>query len=311
MPPRSVNILIRLALAEDIGRGDVTSWALIPAGQKARAPVIAKVAGVVAGTTAAVRIFRTLDRRIVCRIRKADGRTVKPGEVILTLHGPARSILTAERTALNLLGHLSGVATLTAKFVQRVRPYPVKILDTRKTLPGLRTLEKQAVRAGGGQNHRMGLDDAVLIKTNHLKVLQAAISTQHTAHSTQKTVGDRNGSVSDETIREAIRRARARHPQLPVEIELTDMDELRAALVARPDVILLDNWPVRQMKKAVALRTRTPHTSHLTPLLEVSGGVTLENVRRIAAAGVDRISIGRLTHSAPALDVSLQIVGPH
>ena len=301
----AIDLLIRAALCEDVGRGDVTSRSVIPARRRSQARVIAKAPGVVAGAAVAARVFHIVDRAIACRIQRRDGQAVRRGQTILRVSGPARSILTAERTALNLLGHLSGVASLTAQFVRRVRPYPVKILDTRKTLPGLRALQKQAVRAGGGHNHRMGLDDAVLIKTNHLIVLRAATS-------------DKRQVTSEELISTAVSRARRARPRAWIEIEVRNVSELKAALRARPDAILLDNWRVGRLRTAVALRNsspvtrsrrpRSPYAAHRTPLLEVSGGVTLENVRRIAAAGVDRISIGRLTHSAPALDVSLRMI---
>lgn len=281
--------LIKQALHEDLGTGDVTSRAVIPPRRRMCARIVAKAPGVVAGARVAQRVFQTLDRRIRCTIRRHEGQSVRAGQTILTVDGPARSILSAERTALNFLGHLSGIATLTHQYVQRVRGTKAAIFDTRKTLPGLRELEKDAVRVGGGQNHRPRLDVAVLIKTNHLR----ALSTQHTAPS----------HVIQDAVRQAKRRARRRF----VEAEVANLAEFRAALAAQPDAVLLDNWRLAQIKKAVALRNSSLITHHPSPLLEVSGGVTLHNVRAIARAGVDRISIGRLTHSAPALDVSLEV----
>ena len=287
-----VRRLIKQALREDIGRGDLTSRALIPAQQRIRTRVIAKASGVVAGAQVAQQVFQTMDRRIHGRVKRRDGRPVRPGQTILTVEGPARSILGAERTALNFLGHLSGVATLTQQFVRKVAPLPVKILDTRKTLPGLRELEKHAVRMGGGHNHRMGLDDAILIKTNHLLALKC---------------GMRNAECGM-VIHDAIVKAKQVRPKRFIEIEVTGFSEFKIALHAQPDAILLDNWQLKDIRKAVLLRNSTFHIPHSTLLLEVSGGVTLANVRAIAATGVDRISIGRLTHSAPSLDVSLQVV---
>ncbi len=286
---RLIRPLIRRALQEDVRRGDLTTNAVVPPGARIRADVRAKAAGIVAGVNAARWVFETVDRRIRCTAKRKDGHAVRAGQVILTLHGPARSILTAERTALNFLGHLSGVATLTRAYVRRAGSARIAVLDTRKTIPGLRMLEKDAVRAGGGQNHRRGLDDAVLIKTNHLK----AISNQQSAVS--------------KNIPAAVRQAKRRAKGKTVEIEVTNLREFMAALHAKPDVILLDNWALGDIRKAVTIRKLVPRHSSLVPLLEVSGGVTLANIRAIAKTGVERISIGRLTHSAPALDVSLEV----
>ncbi len=289
-----LRLQILYALQEDLGTGDVTTGALIPPLVKARAAIIAKAPGVLAGSHVASLTFRLLDRRIRVRVLRRDGQRVRPGDALIRLEGPAASILKAERTALNFLGHLSGIATLTRRYVDGARPYRAILLDTRKTLPGLRLLEKYAVRMGGGQNHRIGLSDAVLIKTNHLIVLQRG----------------------EGVIRNAVVRARRARSKQFIEVEVGNLREFREALHARPDAILLDNWSIAQIRRAVALRdglakTRhhsSPITHHLSPLLEVSGGVTLQNVRAIAKTGVDRISIGRLTHSAPTLDLSLRIL---
>ena len=285
MSTSDLRSLIRAALQEDLGRGDLTTHALIPGQRPIQARIIAKAAGV------AAEVFNTVDRRIRCTAHRQDGQTVSRGQVIMTLRGEARNILKAERTALNFLGHLSGIATLTHRFVKCVQPSRVKILDTRKTVPGLRALEKYAVRMGGGTNHRMRLDDAVLIKTNHLHIMKVR----------SWGLGVRG------LIQEAIRRARQMRPKRFVEIEVSNMAEFKAALDAAPDAILLDNWRVADIRTAVRWRHLLPSSLHL-PVLEVSGGVTLQNVRRIAATGVERISIGALTHSAPALDVSLHVV---
>jgi len=280
---RLIQPLLTAALREDIGRGDLTSRAVIPPRTRIRAAIVAKTSGVVAGTTVAQWVFQTVDRRIRVTIARRDGHRVRPGQVIMRLAGPAHGILAAERTALNFLGHLSGIAMLTAAFVRRV-PARVAILDTRKTLPGLRRLEKYAVRVGGGKNHRWGMDDAVLIKTNHLKILT------------------RDSRLETRDIPQIIREAKRRAKERFVELEVTNLHEFVASLQAKPDAILLDNWSLPNIRKAVALRRSSV-------LLEVSGGATLTNVRAIAATGIDRISIGRLTHSAPALDVSLRVNG--
>ena len=279
--------LLRAVLLSDVGSGDITSRAVIPAKQRLRAEVVAKSPGVLAGVGLAHRILVSLHRNIRCRVRRLDGQPVRSGDVIMSVDGPAREILAAERTALNVLSHLSGIATLTHEFVRRVRPLPAQVLDTRKTLPGLHALQKFAVRMGGGSNHRMGLHDAVLIKTNHLKIAR------------------RSSQSWPDVIREALQQARERYPKTMLEIEVRNLVEFRAALRCAPDVIMLDNWPVRTIHRAVQIRNAEP--ARLS-LLEVSGGVTLDNVRAIAKTGVDRISIGRLTHSAPALDVALRVV---
>jgi len=281
--------LIRQALRDDIGRGDITTKTVIPPKRHIRARVYAKAPGILAGTQVAIWVFETADQRIHCSIKRRDGHAVRHKQVILVLQGPAHRILAAERTALNILAHLSGIATLTRRFVQRVRSSSVRIMDTRKTLPGLGLLEKYAVRVGGGYNHRMALDDGVLIKTNHLRTL-----TQDVSRKTQ-------------AIQAAIRQARRRLPGKVIEVEVTGLREFRAALQARPHVIMLDNCSLRTIRNAVRMRNRTAQTSR-QPLLEVSGGVTLDNVQAIAKTGVDRISIGQLTHSAPALDVSLEVL---
>lgn len=284
LTPQVLRPIITRALQEDGAAHDLTSRALIPPQARIRAHVIAKAPGVLAGVKLAALVFTTLDRSVRCRVHLHTGDAVKPGAEILTLEGRARSIFAAERVALNFLGHLSGIATLTASYVRRIGGTRAKILDTRKTLPGLRALEKYAVRAGGGHNHRTNLGDAILIKTNHLKVLHRA------------------GWQGSQAIQQAIKGADDRASGKWIEIEAASLAEVEAALVMRPDAVLLDNMTVAQARQAVRLRGRRTRT-----LLEVSGGVTLANVRAYAKAGVDRISIGRLTHSAPSLDVSLTV----
>ena len=265
--------LIELALAEDIGSGDVTSDSVLPGDLILHGRIIAKKAGVIAGLPLAAAVFQRVDPALRLVMRLPDGARVRPGDVVAEVSGPARGMLAAERTALNFLQRLSGIATLTRAFVDAVAGSGATILDTRKTHPGYRVLEKYAVRMGGGQNHRMGLYDMVMIKDNHI---------------------DAAGSISA-----AVERARAAHPDLPVEVEVRSLDELRQVLPLGVDRILLDNMDLEQMRAAVEL------TAGQTPL-EASGGVTLENVAAIAATGVDYISVGALTHSAPALDLSME-----
>jgi nicotinate-nucleotide pyrophosphorylase [carboxylating] (EC 2.4.2.19) len=267
--------LIDLALAEDIGPGDVTSEAVLPPDLCLRAHIVAKQAGVVAGLPVAEAVFRRVDPSVHFTPRVGDGARVEAGTVLAEVEGPARSLLAAERTALNFLQRLSGIATLTRRFVDAVAGTRAVILDTRKTHPGHRALEKYAVRMGGGQNHRMGLYDMVLIKDNHIAAA---------------------GSITA-----AVRRARAARPELPIEVEVKDLDELREALELPVDRIMLDNFDLEAIRAAVRIAAgRVP--------LEVSGGVTLERVAELAATGVDYISVGALTHSAPALDISMEVV---
>lgn len=284
---QAIRPVIRRALKEDAAFWDITSRSVVPRHLMIRARVIAKARGIAAGVSVAGLTFRAVDSRVNWKQRVRSGAAVTPGAVILTVEGRAWSIFSAERVALNFLGHLSGIATLTAEFVRRVKGTRAKILDTRKTLPGLRALQKYAVAAGGGVNHRATLQEAVLIKTNHLKAMRLAAAAPR----------------AQSPIQVALQLARRQHPGQFIQVEVTNLRELAAALAGKPDAVLLDNWAVPAIAKAVKLRGRNSRT----PLLEVSGSVTLDNVAAIAKTGVDRISIGRLTHSAPSLDVSLSI----
>jgi len=286
-----VRRLINTALREDRAHRDRTSRAVLPPALRIRARLIAKAPGVLAGVQAAAMVFTALDPSLRCRLHRSSGARLAPGTPLLTIDGRARSIFAAERTALNLLSHLSGIATLTAAYVRQVRGTKAVILDTRKTLPGLRGLEKDAVRAGGGRSHRADLAEAILIKTNHLRALQRS------AFSVQRA----------KVIQQAVNKVKRAYPNKPVEVEVVNLAEFKAALAARPRMVLLDNWSLPDIRKAVSLRNCTLHAKRSTLALEVSGGVTLANVRAIARAGVDRISIGRLTHSAPALDMALRV----
>jgi nicotinate-nucleotide pyrophosphorylase (carboxylating) len=272
--------LIRLALAEDFGdRGDVTSLATIPENTTGGAGFVARAAGVVAGLPVVTLVLEAVDPRLTLSTLVADGTGVAKGDTIATVSGPMRSLLAAERTALNFLQRLSGVATLTRPFVDAVAGTKARILDTRKTTPGWRLLEKYAVRCGGGHNHRVGLYDGVLIKDNHLAAL---------------------GGGPD-AIRAAVAAARRDAPDLPVEVEVDSEAQFEVALACGPEFILLDNMPAATMARCVIRRDAVAPGV----LLEASGGINLDTVGAIAAAGVDRISVGALTHSAPALDVAL------
>ncbi len=274
-----VQDLIRRALEEDVGAGDVTTLALVPENLLGKAHILSRGKYVVAGLEVAAAVFGQVNPAIRCRAEVRDGESVVPDQEILTIEGPVRGILTGERTALNFVQRMTGIATRTRQFVEKVSRHGVKILDTRKTTPTLRILEKYAVACGGGINHRMGLFDMVLIKDNHRRLWQAA--------------GVPN-------LKGAVEATRARFPGVPIEVEVESEAELRDALQARPEWVMLDNMPVALMRRCVEICAGSCR-------LEASGGVTLETVEAMAATGVDAISIGGLTHSAPAADLSLEL----
>ena len=271
----SIDAIIRLALAEDIGSGDKTTGLLISRDAHGRARVIAKEELVAAGFAPFERVFAFLSASVTCRFLKDEGAVVYKDEPLAELEGPFAALLTGERTALNFLQHMCGVATLTRQYVEKLKSYKTVLLDTRKTTPGWRVLEKEAVRCGGGSNHRMGLFDAMLIKENHIAACGG--------------------------ITAAMAKARSQlSPLLPVEVEVRNFAELQEALLAMPDVIMLDNMSLADMQKAVDIAAgRVP--------LEASGNVTLATIADIAATGVDFISCGAITHSARAVDVSMLI----
>lgn len=278
MSPAAIDT-IRRALAEDLGDGDITSRCFIPEGLRASCRIVAKEPAVLAGADVAAEVFRQISPDIEIAALKNDGDKLAPGDAALTARGPARALLAAERTALNFLQRLSGIATLTRRFVHAVEGTGAAILDTRKTTPGLREFERLAVCAGGGTNHRFGLFDQVLAKDNHLAV-----------------TGDADG------IQRAIDEALRLKPGIAIEIEADTLDQVRMLCGLRGvDVILLDNMAPDQLREAAAIRGNKPIA------LEASGGVTLETVRAIAATGVERISVGALTHSARAVDLSMEI----
>ncbi len=268
-----ISRLVKVALAEDVGRGDATSSAIVPPTATCSAMIVSRATGVVAGLEIAETVFATLPGSPTLTPLVRDGERVQADTRLMSLEGTAATILTGELTALNFLGHLSGIATLTHSYVEATRGTNATILDTRKTTPGLRHVEKYAVRCGGASNHRLGLDDALMIKDNHLLL---------------------SGTLTD-----AMAQARER-TQLEITVEVEDMTELAAALASQADRILLDNMSVPMMREAVSVVDgRIP--------LEASGGVNLNTVAEIARTGVDFISVGSLTHSAPALDVSLEV----
>jgi len=274
-----LSAIVKRALKEDIGRGDVTTNSVIPKDSKGKAVIVAKEEGVLAGIDVVCEVFKMLDPEIKFNKLLNDGDKFKNGMKLLEIYGLLRAILTGERTALNFLTHLSGIATLTSRFVEKVKGTKAKILDTRKTIPGLRELAKYAVKVGGGENHRFGLYDAVLIKDNHIAVAGG--------------------------IREAVERVRksylvSRSPSF-IEVEVENLAQLREALSCDVDRIMLDNMNVEDIKKAVEITNGRAE-------LEVSGGVNLDNVREIAETGVDYISVGSVTHSAKSIDMSLELL---
>jgi len=277
--PNELRDLVARALAEDLGAGDITSEAVVPADAMAKARIVQKQPGVVFGLEVAAEAFAQAGADGFEELQ-AEGvwRESVPADVALA-SGPARALLAAERTALNLLCHLSGVATLTARFVDAVREAETTILDTRKTTPGLRALEKAAVAAGGGRNHRLGLYDGVLIKENHLAL---------------------SGGLA-----EAVRRAREAEPEREVEVECRNAEDVEAALGTGAERLLLDNMTTEELRAAVAARDAAGRAHGPVATLEASGGIGLDNVAEVAATGVDFISVGALTHSASALDLSM------
>ena len=281
LDPALLRRLAEAALAEDRADHDVTTLALVPPEQAGRGVVIAKAEGVLAGLPLAAAVFAAVDGSPVWRPHTEDGRPVSPGDRAASVEGPLSSILRGERVALNYLTHLSGVATAAAAVVRALAGTGCRLRDTRKTIPGLRALEKYAVRVGGGTNHRLDLADGVLIKDNHLAALR----------------------VRGLGIGDAVRLAREANAGMRIEIEVTAVEEARQALAAGTDELLLDNMPLEMMREVVSLAAACDQR----PALEASGGITLENARAVAETGVDYISMGAITHSAKALDLSLEV----
>ncbi len=281
LDPEFIYEAVDAALDEDLGRGDITSRAVVRLGARARGNFIAKQDFVLAGLEVADAVFNSLDYNVQIESAVSDGEQIKAGKAFARVQGEAQVLLAAERTALNFLQHLSGIATLTRRYVDAIAGTNAVIVDTRKTTPGLRMLEKYAVTVGGGRNHRLGLDDGVLIKDNHL-VLAGGVA-------------------------EAVRRAREVVGHLhKIEVEVTTLEQVHEALKAQADILLLDNMPPELVRQAVEL-VRQEEVGGRHTLIEVSGGITLENVRVYAEAGVDLISVGAITHSAPAVDISFRL----
>jgi nicotinate-nucleotide pyrophosphorylase (carboxylating) len=265
--------IVRRALAEDLGWGDVTTEATVATGVKARGVILAKSPCVVAGADVAAEAFRQLDPAVVFTVRKGDGSSCAPGDIVAEVRGSAASMLTAERTALNLMQRMTGIATMTRRYVDATSGQ-ITILDTRKTTPTLRALEKYAVRAGGGTNHRGGLDDGILIKDNHIRLAGG--------------------------LAEAVRRMKEANQEMPIEVEAQSLDQVDDAIRSGADIILLDNLTTDQIKEALARIAGRAK-------VEISGGVTLERIPEIARTGADYVSVGALTHSAPAADLSFEL----
>ncbi len=271
--------LIQAALQEDLGNGDLTASYFVPADQFSRAKIVAREEGICAGIELAVQVFHAVDERVQVTLLRENGQPFTKGQTLLEVSGPTRAILSAERTALNFLQRLCGIATQTRSYVEAVRPHPVQIWDTRKTTPGWRLLEKAAVKAGGGTNHRMGLYDHVMVKDNHLAA---------------------NGSLGE--LQAAIDRVKTDHPSARIQLECDTLDQMQQFLTLRGvDMLLLDNMSPDKLRQAVQL-----NAGRLW--LEASGGITLSTIRDIAATGVNAISVGALTHSVRALDLGLDFV---
>jgi nicotinate-nucleotide pyrophosphorylase (carboxylating) len=279
LPEKELDAVIDIALKEDTAHGDVTSEALLPPALAGKAEILVKDKGVLAGIEVAARVFHRVDPLLKIEILIKDGTAIKPGDIAANINGSVGAMLKAERTALNFLQRLSGIATLTAQYVKEIEGFTAGIYDTRKTTPGLRLLEKYAVRMGGGHNHRLHLGDAVLIKDNHIAALRAM------------GLG----------LKDIVAKARQKAPAgITIEVEVTSAREAADALKAGADIIMLDNMSVSEMKQVVNMGAGKAK-------LEASGNVTLENVRQVAMTGVDIISIGALTHSYKALDISLEM----
>ncbi len=288
IPKEKILPLIMSALNEDIGPGsDVTTGTVFENNRMISGEIIAKQDCVLAGIDVAKWIFEFVDEEINFKALAEDGAKIKKGRRVVYVRGPAINILTAERTALNFISRLSGVATITSKYVEKVKKYKSRIFDTRKTLPGFRILDKYAVRIGGGSNHRMGLWDQILIKDNHLSA-----------------TGDMKQGARVRNIKAFIAKARSKGYK-KIEVEVTNLKEFQAALEAGADIIMLDNMKIEDIRKAVKIRSRLKAQGSRSKI-EVSGGVNLDSVKRMAATGVERISIGEITHSAPSIDFSLE-----
>jgi nicotinate-nucleotide pyrophosphorylase (carboxylating) len=289
------------ALAEDLGKGDVTTEALIPDDQLGIGFIVAKKEGILAGINVAKQVFHRVDPELKVEILLEDGARVKPGSKVARVSGSIASILKAERVALNFLQRLSGIASETSRYVEAVKGLPVRIMDTRKTTPSLRSLEKHAVKAGGGENHRMNLGDGILIKDNHLAALRSqGLNIKEIVAKARQNAPLSLREFLTPSLRGAKRRSNLQARQTQVEVEVGTVSEALEAVEAGADIVMLDNMNLEDMRKAVK-------SIHGRALIEASGGITLDNVRAVAETGVDFISIGALTHSVRALDISLEL----
>lgn len=284
---KEIKQIVQKALKEDIGKKDITTTIALPSFSKGEAVILAKDSGILCGINIAAEIFKSRDKQSLFKPLKKEGGRFKPGDKIAYIRGDARKILTLERVALNFLSLLSGISTLTAKFVEKVEGTGVKILDTRKTTPTLRWLEKYAVKIGGGYNHRQNLTQGIIIKDNHFKAGKFI----------------HQGKIDENKFAALIAKFKKDVP-LKIEVEVETLEELKGVIKYNPAVVMLDNFPLAQLKKAVILKNKCfPKV-----LIEASGGVSLKNVKKIAMAGVDFISIGSITHSSAAIDFSLEII---
>ena len=279
MRPAYISTIVQLALAEDIGQGDITTDNLIPSNAQSKARLIAKADGIICGVHLAREVFKTLNSRITFRAFINDGQLVYRGDIIAEISGSTRALLSGERVAVNLLSFLSGIATVTRLFIEKIKPYKADIMDTRKTTPLLRQMERYAVRSAGGVNHRFNLNDMAMIKDNHRVFCE--------------------GQSINEVIKNLKKKIKTK-----IEVEADNLNQLKEILNSRADIILLDNMTPRQVARAVLLRNKAKSRI----LLEASGGITLKNVRQYAATGVDRISVGALTHSRQVLDISMEFI---
>ncbi len=296
--PEKINALIQLAIKEDIGIGDITTENLIPDSLIAEGAFIAKESGVIAGLPVVEYFFSKLDKGVSLKQNVKDRTFVKKGETVASLKGSAKTLLSGERIALNFLQRLSGIATTTAQFVERIKPLKTAIMDTRKTIPGWRYLEKYAVAMGGGVNHRMGLYDQALVKDNHLDILKVETGLKPVPTSSHISIIEKAVSALRQKIKKGIL----------IEVETRTLDEVKDALKAEVDIILFDNMNIAQLEESVKMvKNWKPSKGKHKPLTEASGNITLENVHLVAQTGVDRISVGAITHSAKALDISLEI----
>ena len=279
MKPEYAKIIVQLALAEDIGEGDITTDNLIPLRSRSKARLVAKADGVICGVNLACLVFKTLNSKVIFHAKIKDGQAVRQGQTIAEISGSTRALLSGERVAVNLLSFLSGIATQTSIFVNKIKPYKTAIMDTRKTTPLLRQMERYAVRTAGGVNHRFNLNDMAMVKDNH-----------------RISCGARGMNEVISTLKKKITEK--------IEVEVDDLDQLKEILNSRADIILLDNMSPKQVARAVRMRKKAKSRI----LLEASGGITLKNVKRYAATGVDRISVGALTHSRQVLDISMEFI---